>query len=378
MNKKKNLFIFGTRPEVIKLAPIIKMLKNSNTIEPILCNTEQQKELSNQALSFFDLKSDINLDIMEPNQQLANVQAKMLNKLDILFKQNKYDAVVVQGDTMTVLCGALSAFYNKIPVFYVEAGLRSYNLNEPFPEEAIRQMTTRIATLNFVPTEKAQNNLLTEGINKSNIFVVGNSVIDALFCLSEEIQQKAKQFLYSKNIAMGGEQIVLITCHRRENHGERLDNIIRAIKTLSNNFKNISFVIPVHPNPNVKNKIYSELDNQQNIILTEPLDYPVLVELEKNATLILTDSGGIQEEAPTFACPILVLRYETERPEGVDCGFAKLVGADEKIIVKEATKVLSKSKQESRILNVKNPYGDGKTSEKIMNIIDNYFKGLNL
>lgn len=369
---KKILFIFGTRPEVIKIASIVLELRKNKNIEVVLCNTEQQKELSNQALSFFGLESDINLDVMEPNQKLPNIQAKILNKLELEFQKNKYDAVIVQGDTMTVLCGALTAFYNRIPIFYVEAGLRSYNLNEPFPEEGIRQMVSRIATLNFVPTSISVDNLIREGIKQDNIFLTGNTVVDALFCLNDDIEKKAKEFLTAKHINTN-KDFVLITCHRRENHGERIDKIIEAIDILSDNFPETDFIIPVHPNPNVKNKFYSRLNNKNNVKLLEPLDYPVLVELEKNAKLILTDSGGIQEEAPTFGCPILILRYETERPEGVKAGFAKLVGADKNLIIKEATTILLKTKSSTRIKDKKNPYGDGKSSKKIADIINNYF-----
>lgn len=370
--KKNILVVFGTRPEVIKLAPVILELKKHNDkYNVIVCNTEQQKELSNQTLSYFNLKADINLDCMKPNQSLLEVQTRILTGLNSVFSSNKIDAVIVQGDTMTVLCGALAGFYNKLPVFHVEAGLRSYDIYEPFPEEVMRQMTSRVAELNFAPTEKNRQALLKENIAEEKIHVVGNTVIDALFCLSEETMKSASEFFKSHKIEVN-DKIVLITAHRRENHGERIDRILDAIEHLAKQYSEHTFVIPVHPNPNVKNKIYSRLENYQNIRLLTPLDYPNLVYLMKNAKLILTDSGGIQEEAPSFGCPTLVMRYETERQEGIDAGVSILVGADYDKIVSESEKVLSNSRESSRLKAV-NPYGDGTSAKKIEEVINKYF-----
>lgn len=372
-NKKKNLlFIFGTRPEVIKLAPvIIELRKNSDKYNVIVCNTEQQKELSNQTLEYFGLKADINLDCMRENQTLSEVQARILTSLDKVYDNNEIDATFVQGDTMTVLCGALSSFYRKIPVFHVEAGLRSYDIYEPFPEEIMRQMTSRVAEINFAPTEANKNALLKENIASDKIHVVGNTVIDALFCLSNDTMLKAKQFYSDKNIEIT-DKMVLITAHRRENHGERIDRIINSIEFLAKKYTDHTFVIPVHPNPNVKNKIYSKLEKYENIKLLEPLDYPNLVYLMKNAKLILTDSGGIQEEAPSFGCPTLVMRYETERQEGIDAGVSILVGADYDKILKYSEEVLSKTKSETRLKAI-NPYGNGKSAQRIEQIVNSYF-----
>lgn len=370
---KNILFVFGTRPEVIKLAPVIlEMKKHTNEYRVIICNTEQQKELSNQTLSYFGLKADINLDVMKENQSLSGVQARILNKLQEVYDSQKIDATVVQGDTITVLTGALVSFYNKIPVFHIEAGLRSYDLFEPFPEEAMRQMTSRITDLHFAPTDVNKNALLKEAIAEKKIQVVGNTVIDALFCLSDETINEAKEFFISKNIPIN-DNLVLITAHRRENHGERIDKIIDAIKFLAEKYNEHTFVIPVHPNPNVKDKIHSRLGNIANIHLLTPLDYPLLVYLMKNAKLILTDSGGIQEEAPSFGCLTLVMRYETERTEGIDAGVSILVGADYDKILTESEKILSKPKAETRFDITKNPYGDGKSSEKILKIINNFW-----
>ena len=370
---KNVIFIFGTRPEIIKLAPVILTLKKfPEDYNVIICNTEQQKELSNQTLEYFGLRADINLDCMRENQSLSSVQARILTSLDKVFCENKIDAAVVQGDTMTVLCGALTGFYHKIPVFHVEAGLRSYDIYEPFPEEVMRQMTSRVAELHFAPTGVNKEALLKENISENKIHVTGNTVIDALFCLSDEVVENSKRFFEDKNIPVD-DKLVLITAHRREKHGERIDRIIEAISYLAKKYSDHTFVIPVHPNPNVRGKIYDRLDIFGNIHLLPPLDYPYLVYLMKHAKLILTDSGGIQEEAPSFACPTLVMRYETERKEGIEAGVSKLVGADYDKILEESEKILSSTKDLTR-LKVQNPYGDGKASERIENIIRNYFK----
>ena len=369
---KNIIFILGTRPEIIKLAPvIIEMKKKGDLFNVIVCNTEQQKELSNQTLNYFGLKADYNLDCMRQNQSLSSVQARILTSLDRVFEENKIDGVIVQGDTMTVLCGALTGFYHKVPVFHVEAGLRSYNIYEPFPEEIMRQMTSRVAEIHFAPTVDNMVALLNEGISEKKVHVVGNTVIDALFCLSDKVIEESKRFFEEKNIIIN-DNLVLVTAHRRENHGERIDRIIDSIAFLAEKYKNHTFVIPVHPNPNVHDKFYNKFENYENVKLLPPLDYPNLVYLMKNSKLVLTDSGGIQEEAPTFKCPVLVMRYETERQEGIEAGVSKLVGADSDKIIKEAEIILSKPKQETR-LNVKNPYGDGTTAIKIVEILKEFY-----
>lgn len=365
---KNILIILGTRPEAIKLAPIILELRRNKNYKVLVCNTEQQKELSNQTLGFFGIKADFNLNVMRPNQTLAGVQALILGELSKIYQENKIDATIVQGDTMTVFCGALVSFYNKVPVYHVEAGLRSYDLFEPFPEEAMRQMTSRITDLHFAPTQQAFDCLLKEGINKDKIFLTGNTVIDALSCLSADIVKTAEDNLKKKSIVLN-DKLVLITAHRRENHGKRLDDILSAIDKLTQQYSDHQFVLPVHPNPNVHDKIYKALEHKSNVVLTEPLDYPELVCVMKNAKLILTDSGGIQEEAPTFGVPVLVMRYETERKEGIDAGFAKLVGADKDKIVSAASAILSQNKNATRLDGSKNPYGDGKSAINIHNII---------
>ncbi|MFT7098326.1 MAG: UDP-N-acetylglucosamine 2-epimerase (non-hydrolyzing) [Rickettsiales bacterium] len=371
---KNILIIFGTRPEIIKLSPVIlEFKKHKKDFKITVCNTEQQKDLSIQTLKFFDIAPDLNLDVMEFDQSLIGLQTKITNHLNIIGKNNAFDAVIVQGDTMSAFCGALFGFLNRIPVFHVEAGLRSYNLNEPFPEEGLRQMISRVAALNFVPTKVDFSALGKESVSRKSIIQTGNTVIDALFCLPKKELDNAKKYFSDQRIKID-DKLVLITAHRRENHGERLDDIIKAIIILSGNFPDHNFVIPTHPNPNVKGKIYSSLSSIKNIFLEDPLSYPNLVFLMKEAKLIITDSGGIQEEAPSFGCPVLVIRHETERTDGIKLKIAKLIGTDVVRIVRESTKILKLEKKASRIKVKKNPYGDGKASQKIVASIKKFFK----
>ena len=369
---KNILIVFGTRPEVIKLAPIILELRKSNDYKVVVCNTQQQKDLSNQTLAFFGIEADYNLDVMIPNQTLYGSQSRILDKLSEVIEGVWYDAIIVQGDTMSAFCGALFSFYNKIPLFHVEAGLRSYDLTEPFPEEALRQMISRIANLHFAPTKLSYDNLVRENIPANLIKVTGNTVVDALFCLSQKTLDEAKESLVNKGVRQDS-KLVLLTVHRRENHGTRLNDILYAILALAQLYKDFQFILPVHPNPNVYHQIHLALSAQSNILLTKPLDYPELVCLIQQASLILTDSGGIQEEAPSFGVPILILRKETERMEGVEAGVATLVGADCEVIIKEASLVLN-TYLKGKNYNNKNPYGDGKAANYIKQEIDFFFK----
>ena len=348
---KNIIVILGTRPEAIKLAPVILELRKNPNNRVFVCNTEQQKELSNQTLGFFGIRADFNLDVMRPNQTLAGVQSRILTALSDVYQNNHFDATIVQGDTMTVFCGALVSFYNRVPVFHVEAGLRSYDLFEPFPEEAMRQMTSRITDLHFAPTQLAYDSLIREGISPDKIKLTGNTVIDALSCLSDETIDNACTAMHNRGVRLD-DKLVLVTAHRRENHGQRLDQILDAVQTLTAEFP----------------------DQIPNVILTAPLDYPELVCIMRNTKLVLTDSGGIQEEAPTFGAPVLVMRYETERTEGVTAGFAKLVGADTDKILENARAVLGRDKSETRLDGSKNPYGDGKSAQKIDTAIGEFWK----
>ena len=370
---KNIIVILGTRPEAIKLAPVILELRKNSEYRVFVCNTEQQKELSNQTLGFFGIDADFKLDVMRPNQTLAGVQSRILKALSNIYQNNHFDATIFLGYTITLFCGALVSFYNRVHVFHVEAGLRSYDLFEPFPEEAMRQMTSRITDLHFAPTKLAYDSLIKENIAADKITMTGNTVIDALSCLSSETLAGAQSALAARGVRLD-DKLVLVTAHRRENHGERLDRILDAITTLTSEFPDHQFVLPVHPNPNVHDKVYERLGNINNVILTEPLDYPELVCIMKNAKLVLTDSGGIQEEAPSFGAPVLVMRYETERTEGVDAGFAKLVGANIDKILDNARAVLSKPKSQTRLDGTKNPYGDGHAAQKIEHAIKGFWK----
>ena len=370
---KNILVVLGTRPEAIKLAPVILELRKNPDYNVLVCNTEQQKELSNQTLGFFGIDADFKLDVMRPNQTLGGVQSRILTALSDVFTNNKIDATIVQGDTMTVFCGALISFYNRVPVFHVEAGLRSYDLFEPFPEEAMRQMTSRITDLHFAPTKLAYDALIRENIAADKIALTGNTVIDALSCLSIDTITNAKSALETRGVKLN-DKLVLVTVHRRENHGDRLGRILDAITTLTKKYPDHQFILPVHPNPNVHDAVYTALDKLPNVILTKPLNYPELVCIMKHAKLVLTDSGGIQEEAPTFGAPVLVMRYETERVEGVAAGFAKLVGADIDKILTESNAILSHDKNETRLDGTKNPYGDGHAAEKIADAIKEFWK----
>lgn len=363
VNVKKILILFGTRPEVIKLAPVAIELKRRG-LKAFLCNTEQQKELSNQTLSFFNLTSDVNLNVMRVNQDLSSLAGILIQKLSDLFDKEEFAATIVQGDTMSAFCGAFVSFLKKIPVIHVEAGLRTGILTEPFPEEALRQMISRISSLNMAPTSKAIENLLNEGVDKASVFLTGNTVIDALLhYLPPSILENSKNKFSSIDTKKG---VVLITIHRRENHGERLSNIVEAIKELSLKFNQFNFVLPVHPNPNVKLVIERELKKSENILLTPPLDYPDIVFLMKSSILIMTDSGGIQEEATAFDIPILVLREATERQEGVEAGYSQLVGTKKENIIEIAESFLGGQ----RMFNGKgSPYGRGDAAKKIVETV---------
>lgn len=385
------LIIFGTRPEVIKLTPLIlELQKYPSQFKLHICNTEQQKDLSNQILDFFDITPDINLNVMKQNQKLSELQSNLLIKLQNIFETHTIDATIVQGDTMSAYTGAMVSFYNKVPIFHLEAGLRSYNNFEPFPEEVMRVMISRIANLHFCPTKQAANALKQENI-KHNVFVTGNTSIDSLMLFSAKINEskiqeyignsllttKTAHIKSSENpppshIKIAKDSLVLVTIHRRENHGERLEQILRALVWLAKAFPSYQFLIPVHPNPNVKQKIIATLAPYKNVLLTKSLNYSAIIFALKHSKLVITDSGGIQEEAPSFKVPILVTRYKTERTEAIKAGFSKLVGADEDKIVSCATKILKKDKKHTRI-KAKNPYGNGKASKKITKIIKEFF-----
>lgn len=361
------LFCLGTRPEVIKMASLIKEVQAHPLLKALVVNTEQQKELSKSTLSFFNIKPDYALDIMKENQTLPQLQARLLMSLNMIVQQENPSVVVVQGDTMTAFCGALVAFYNHIPIAHIEAGLRSYNLREPFPEEGLRQMISRLATWHFCPTIEDQDSLIKENITQG-LYVVGNTVIDSLLSITDEQLKIARARLEKMNIIFN-DKSVLVTVHRRENHGVRLQEILHALKRLGERFPDHQFVCPVHPNPNVNKFVREQLSSLSNFILTDGFSYPELVCLMKAAKLILTDSGGIQEEALSFSCPVLVLRYKTERMAGVRAKMVKLVGTKEENIFNEAVQILNLPKEATRLSLGNNPYGNGNSAAKIISIL---------
>ena len=370
---KKILFIYGTRPEAIKMAPLIKEFQNSNSFEVKVCLTGQHREMLDQINDFFEISSDYDLNVMTKNQTLCQLTCKCLLGLEKIIMDSRPDLIFVQGDTTSVLTGALSAFYTKTKIAHLEAGLRSFNKLSPFPEEVNRKLTGSLADLHFCPTDSAKKNLLNEGI-KSNVYKVGNTVIDALNLGISIVQKKNQSELIEKfNYLNFNRKIVLITGHRRESFGEGFENICNAILELSNNFLDVQFVYPVHLNPNIRSVVNNKLKNKKNIFLIEPLDYSCMIWIMSKSFFILTDSGGVQEEAPALGKPVLVMRDVTERQEGIESGTAKLVGTDYNIIVKEATKLLTDPKTYANMANAINPYGDGTTSKQIVGIVKKYY-----
>jgi UDP-N-acetylglucosamine 2-epimerase (non-hydrolysing) len=367
---KKVLFLFGTRPEAIKMAPLIRCFSSNTIFEVKVGVTAQHREMLDQVLSFFEIKVDYDLNIMKPNQTLHQLTADLISRIteEILMKEN-FDYVVVQGDTTTVLAASLAAFYQKIKIIHIEAGLRSDDIYSPFPEEMNRVLTSRLAYFHFCPTETSKNNLLRENIIK-NVFVVGNTVIDALFEGLSKLKFIGEEKLLKKyDFIDFSKKIILVTCHRRENFGKPFERICDALLEISEKFDDtIQIVYPVHLNPNVKDIAYQKLI-ATNIKLISPLDYQELIWMMNKSNIILTDSGGIQEEAPSLGKPVLVMRTVTERTEGVEAGTAILVGSDKEKIFEETSKLLTNSEHYSLISKASNPYGDGTTSKTILDFL---------
>ena len=370
---KKIAAIFGTRPDTIKMAPVIlELKKHKDTFQVLAIATAQHRQMLDQVLNVFNLTPDYDLNLMEPQQTLARLTSKIILSLDEIFSKEKPDMVIVQGDTTTTFAGSLAAFYHRIPIAHVEAGLRTYDKWNPFPEEINRRLTSCITDLHFAPTETARKALLDEGFPPSSVYVTGNSVVDALDYSVKKNYSPSTETL--KNILSSQQKIVLITMHRRENWGEPMAGAARAIKKLARQFRHLQFVFPVHLNPVVRNTVYPILKDEKNIFLIEPLDYYDFVNLMARSYLILTDSGGVQEEGPHFGIPILVLRSVTERPDAVTFGTVKLVGLDEENIYQAAATLIQDASEYRKMANAVNPYGDGKTSQRIVQIIKNYFK----
>lgn len=367
---KKILFIFGTRPEAIKMAPLVRAFeKEKNDFQAMVCVTAQHREMLDQVLDFFGIKPDYDLNLMKPGQSLFDITADSLKGLEKVLDKSKPDLIFVQGDTTTAFVGALAGYYKKVPVAHLEAGLRSGDKFSPFPEEINRILAGHIAALHFAPTEKAKQNLLKENI-KENIFIVGNTVIDALL-LGLEIIEKQGDKKYSDRFKFldPDKRTILVTGHRRESFGEGIKNICESIKEIASARPDVQIVYPVHLNPNIRGPVHQILRDLKSVHLIEPLDYPHLIWLMKKSYLVLTDSGGIQEEAPTLGKPVLVMRDVTERTEGIDAGTAKLVGTDIQKIVQESLKLLDNAAEYQKFAKAVNPYGDGHTSGNIVKIL---------
>ena len=362
------LSVFGTRPEAIKMAPVVQQLKqHSQQIRPLVCVTAQHRQMLDQVLQLFDITPDFDLNLMRPNQTLSQITAAVIQQLDPVMRDVQPDWVLVQGDTTTVMAASLVAFYHRVKVGHVEAGLRTGNKYQPFPEEINRRVTDVLADLFFTPTDWSRQNLLKEGVPDAAIKVTGNTVIDAL------LQVAAQTYDWASGPLAGipqNKRLVTITAHRRESFGEPFEQLCLAIKTLAERYAgDCHFVYPVHLNPNVQEPVYKILGEQANISLIEPLDYLPLVQLMKRSTLILTDSGGIQEEAPSLGVPVLVLRETTERPEAIKVGTAKLVGTNGTKIVGEATRLLDDAQAHAQMSQVANPYGDGQAARRIVEAV---------
>lgn len=379
----KVMLVFGTRPEAIKMCPLVKEFqKHNDEFETIVCVTGQHREMLDQVLNIFEVKPDYDLNIMKQGQDLYDVTARVLTGMRDVFKECKPDVVLVHGDTTTSTAAALAAFYQQIPVGHVEAGLRTHNIYSPWPEEMNRQITGRIATYNFSPTPLSESNLKAENA-QGNIYVTGNTVIDALHMvvnklkndetLAKEQEEILKQAGYDVNRLADGKKLVLITGHRRENFGEGFVHMVTAIKDLKNKYPEVDFVYPMHLNPNVRKPIHEvfgeDLSNLGNMFFIEPLQYLEFVYLMEKATIVLTDSGGIQEEAPGLGKPVLVMRDTTERPEALASGTVHLVGTDYQKIMDEVSTLLEDENAYEKMSKAVNPYGDGKACERIVKIL---------
>jgi UDP-N-acetylglucosamine 2-epimerase (non-hydrolysing) len=370
---KKISVVFGTRPEAIKLAPVIRALVDSEKYLVSVCVTGQHKEMLYQVLSVFNIQPDYDLELMQVNQSLASFTARAISAIDDYLSDECPDLILVQGDTTTVFCTALVAFYHKIQLGHVEAGLRTWNMYSPFPEEINRVLTTKLSWLHFAPTEGAKLNLLQEGIKTENIVVTGNTVIDSLLYTIHKVRDNPElltQFVPELIKIPASDRVVLITGHRRESFGKGLNSVCEAILYLSNKYPTVWFIYPVHLNPNVKEPVHKMLGKQSNIMLIDPLEYSPFIALMLRAYIIITDSGGIQEEAPTLNTPVLITRDSTERPEAVECGAATLVGTKKELIVAEFEKLISNPEEYQKMATARNPYGDGTASESIYKSID--------
>ena len=369
MNKLRIMSVFGTRPEAIKMAPLVRELASREEIESLCCVTAQHRQMLDSVLSVFDIKPDCDLDIMTPRQTLSTITTKTLLGMDTVIDQCHPDLILVHGDTSTTFAGALSAFYHRVPIGHVEAGLRTWDKYSPYPEEMNRQMVGVMADMHFAPTEKSKQSLLSEGKNADNIYVTGNTAIDAL---NTTVNLDYKHELFDW---IGNDRLILLTAHRRENLGEPMRNMFKAIKRIVDETPDVKVIYPVHLNPKVKEVADEILGNDERIKLINPLEVIDFHNFINKAHIILTDSGGIQEEAPSLGKPVLVLRDTTERPEGIDAGTLKLAGTDEETIYKLTKELLTDKDVYNSMSQASNPYGDGKASIRIADaIIEKYSK----
>ncbi len=378
MQGNKILFIIGTRPEAIKLAPLIIRFREQSVFTVKVCSSGQHVEMVQNVFDAFNICIDKNLGVMKPGQTLSQLTANIVTRLDEYLAKEKPQLLVIQGDTATVFCAALVAFYHKIQIAHVEAGLRTGDLYSPWPEEGNRVLASRLARFHFAPTSSSKENLLQENIPEAHIAVTGNTVIDALFIALKRIDTHPEKLEWSTKelfpASSDDKRIVLITGHRRENFGTRFQNICQAIKQLAMDFPDVHFIYPVHLNPNVQRPVHDLLSSIANVHLIKPLDYLSFVNLMNKSYLILTDSGGIQEEAPSLGKPVLVMRDTTERPEAVEAGTVILVGTDQDNIKFHASKLLNSEAYYQSMQRKHNPYGDGKASERILKVIKEYFE----
>lgn len=372
MAKKKIITIFGTRPEAIKMAPLVKELEKREEIDSKVCVTAQHREMLDQVLNLFDITPDFDLNIMKTKQTLTGITNKVLEGLEEVFMEEKPDMILVHGDTTTTFAGALAAFYQQVKVGHVEAGLRTFNKYFPFPEEMNRKLTGSLADLHFAPTKGSKKNLLREGISDSDIYITGNTVIDAMKHTVEENYIFESDEL--NHIDFENKKVIMITAHRRENWGQGIENICEALNKIVEANEDVELVYLVHLNPVVKDVVTERLGGKDRVHLLPPLDTKETHNLMNKSFMVMTDSGGLQEEAPHLGKPVLVLRNVTERPEAVEAGTVKLVGTDVDIIVNEASKILNDQNEYAKMSRAINPYGDGKASERIVNAILKYFE----
>lgn len=368
---KKNLIVFGTRPEAIKMAPLVKAFQANNNFETKVCVTAQHREMLDQVLSFFDIKPDYDLDLMKPNQNLYGLTADIITGLKPVLEDFKPDYVYVHGDTTTTMASSIAAFYSGAKVCHVEAGLRTFNKRAPFPEEINRCVTGSVADYHFAPTQTSSDNLLNERVLKESILITGNTVIDALLESVDRVETiENEEINQLKEIVDPQKRLILVTGHRRENHGQGMINICEALREIVETHSDVQIIYPVHLNPNVQKPVYDILGSNKNIHLIDPLAYPAFVWLMNQSKLIITDSGGVQEEAPSLGKPVLVMRDTTERPEAVDAGTVLLVGTNKEKIVAEASSLLSDEKRYEAMSALHNPYGDGLACKRIVEFIE--------